>query len=119
MKALLLLPLLVALGACNTTGPHGVSSPAPRALPWKIESGTWRVDRAWYDGTAEKCVYQATRTIYGKRREYLATAYTNKQPMDPATTTKSADSRGIEGFKQAWSERIEQENNDYNIYTAH
>ncbi len=89
-------------------------------LPWKLREG-WRTDPVWYDGLAEKCVYEATRTIYGVERRYVATAYTNKQHMDARTTTKSADPAGkggIEVFKHHWSERVPTENYDYDFSTA-
>ena len=46
----------------------------------------WRTDPAWDDGKAEVCVYEATRTIYAQERRYLATAYTDKERADPAST---------------------------------
>jgi len=112
--ALALLPFAAALL---------VPSPAQdgAALPWRLRDGGWRTDRVWYDGKAEKCVYEATRTIYGLERRYLATAYTNKQHMDAGTTTKSADpeARGaVEVFKHHWSERVPTENYDYDFSTA-
>jgi hypothetical protein len=91
------------------------------ALPWRLPDEGWRTDRVWYDGQAEKCVYEATRTIYGVERRYLATAYTNKQHMDPGTTTKSANPGGrggVEVFKHHWSERVPTENYDYDFSTA-
>jgi len=101
--------------ACNSAD----SGPATGAvLPWVIQDTGWRSDAAWYDGKAEKSVYAAARSIYGVERNYLALAYTNKQAMDPRSTTKSADGTGIEVFKHHWSERIETENYDYDYSTA-
>lgn len=77
----------------------------------------WRTDRAWYDGLAEKCTYQATRTIYGAPRSYTAIAYTNKENVDPKTTCKSEDDRGVESFKHHWSERVPTERYDYDFST--
>ncbi len=102
--------LLVSLVTASTPG-------AANGVPWEPAQGGWRNDPAWYDGKAEVCVYEATRTIYGLSRPYLATAYTNKQRMDPERTVKS-DSQGIEVFKHHWSERVPTENYDYDFSTA-
>jgi hypothetical protein len=77
----------------------------------------WSTDRAWYDGLAETCTYEATRTIYGLERRYEAVAHTNKENVDPATTCKSATSEGLEVFKHHWSERVPTENYDYDFST--
>ena len=69
--------------------------PPGDSVPWNLRPEGWRVDRAWFDGKAEKCVYEATRTIYGTERTYLATAYTNKQHMDASRTVKSTTSAEI------------------------
>lgn len=87
---------------------------APSSAP---TGDAWRTDRAWHDGLAEKCVYAATRTIYGKVRSYEATAYTNKEQVDPATTCKSRTDVGIEMFKHHWSERVPTEKYDYDFST--
>jgi len=95
--------------------------PQDEPLPWKLRPDSWRTDAVWYDGLAEKCVYEATRTIYGSERKYLATAYTNKQQMDPATTVKAAGDDGgerVEVFKHHWSERVPTENYDYDFSTV-
>ena len=86
-------------------------------LPWTSPADSWRTDRAWYDGRAEMCLYEASRSIYGVDRDYVAIAYTNKQQMDPRTTTK-ATSDGVEVFKHHWSERVPTENYDYDFSTA-
>lgn len=94
-------------------------APEPRAgVPWSIAAETWRDDPTWYDGQAEVAVYAATRPIYGVARRYEARAYTNVQAMDPSTTTKSSEGRGIEVFKHHWSERVPTERYDYDFSTA-
>lgn len=111
---LLALPLvlspLAGLGTCGPTSPDG-------AVPWALREEGWRTDAAWYDGQAEKCVYEASRRIYGVARTYLATAYTNKQQMDPRTSVK-ATGEGVEVFKHHWSERAPTESYDYDFSTA-
>lgn len=78
----------------------------------------WRSDPVWYDGLAEVCVYDASRTIYGKPRAYLARAYTDKERADPRTTTKSETDQGLEVFKHHWSEIVPTENYDYRFSTC-
>jgi len=78
---------------------------------------SWRTDRTWYDGLAEKCVYEATRTIYGVERRYEAIAYTNKELVDPERGVKSDGNEGIEAFKHHWSERVPTERYDYDFST--
>ncbi len=81
----------------------------------------WRTDPVWYDGKAEWALYDAQRTIYGKPRYYKATIFTNKQRMDPATTTKAAnwrDANTIEVFKHNVSEMIETDNYTYRFLTT-
>lgn len=90
--------------------------PASNAQPG-APGDTWRTDRTWYDGLAEKCAYQATRTIYGKERRYTAIAYTNKENVDVATTCKSETNEGLEVFKHHWSEIIPTEKYDYRFST--
>ena len=116
---LALAPLCMALacGAARSAAPP----PPVESVPWELRAGGWRADPAWYDGRAEKCTYDSTRTIYGEERRYVATAYTNKQRMDPETTTKSADDAagaGVEVFKHHWSERVPTESYDYDFSTA-
>jgi len=107
--------LFVATVLAGITATGG--GPAEGLLPWTPRADGWRTDAAWYDGRAERCVYEATRTIYGEPRTYLATAYTNKQRMDPRTTVK-ATGDGVEVFKHHWSERVPTENYDYDFSTA-
>jgi hypothetical protein len=80
-------------------------------------TGTWRDDPIWHDGLAEKCVYQATRTIYGKERTYLARAYTDKERADASSTVKTDGADGVEVFKHHWSEIVPTENYDYRFST--
>lgn len=113
MRPLLLAALAAAACSASFSG-NGDSGP----LPWEVRETGWRTDPAWYDRQAEKCVYDATRSIYGVERRYAAIAYTNKQWMDPRTTTKSATDGGVEVFKHHWSERVPTENYDYDFSTA-
>ncbi|MEM7307177.1 MAG: hypothetical protein AAF682_10930 [Planctomycetota bacterium] len=113
---LALLALAPALSACG--GRAVVASGA--GVPWPVVEETWRTDPVWYDGKAEKAVYAATRIIYGRERSYDATVYTNKQSMDPATSTKASGTAGerIEVFKHHWSERAPTEAYDYDFSTC-
>lgn len=119
------LPVALALAALHAPTPAtapaapGAAAPAADAgLPWELRADGWRTDRAWYDGRAEKCTYEASRVIYGRPRSYVAIAYTNKQRMDPATTVKAAGDGGFEAFKHHWSERVPTEAYDYDFSTA-
>ncbi len=87
---------------------------APAAVP---TDGGWRSDPVWHDGQAEKCVYEATRTIYGRERRYQALAYTNQEHADPRTTCKSESGAGVAVFKHHWSERVPTEAYDYDFST--
>lgn len=96
----------------------GATLPAPPQA-WRVGDDPWRGDVTWHDGLAERAVYRARRTIYGLPRAYVATAYTNKQHMDPRTTTKAQDpAGGVEVFKHHWSERVPTERYDYDFSTA-
>ncbi len=86
--------------------------------PWPLHEASWRTDRVWYDGLAEKCVYDGTRTIYGRERAFLASIYTDKERADPRTTVKTDDPGGVEVFKHHASERVPTENYDYDFSTA-
>ncbi len=112
--------LLLASAALLSPGAPAPSPALPAAQGWPLptESEGWRTDPVWWDGLAEKCVYDATRSIYGQAREYRATAYTNKQQMDARTTTKSSSDTGVECFKHHWSERVPTERYDYDFSTA-
>jgi hypothetical protein len=102
------LGLAVALSAC---------APSRRNLAFPGGDGAWRASELWRDGKAEKCVYAATRVIYGAPRSYRAIAYTNVENYDAATTTKS-DGGGREVFKHHWSEIVPTENYDYRFSTC-
>ncbi|MCY2960888.1 MAG: hypothetical protein NTY35_12055 [Planctomycetota bacterium] len=86
-------------------------------VPFLPLADGWRTDRVWYDGLAEKCTYEATRTIYGVERRYEAVAYTNKERVDPRTGVKTDAEDGIEVFKHHWSERVPTERYDYDFST--
>lgn len=82
---------------------------------------SWKDDPIWYDGKAEYAVYDATRIIYGKPRNYEAVMITNKQKMDPQTTTKAQDWRNpdtFEVFKHNVREVIPTDNYDYKFLTT-
>ncbi len=84
-------------------------------------NSAWQHDAIWYDGKAEYAVYESHRSIYGQDREYETVIITNKQRMDPNTTTKSADwqaPRQVEVFKHNVREVIETENYDYKFLTT-
>jgi hypothetical protein len=110
----LALPLCAALAA----GLAAAAPPGASELPWAPRSPSWRTDAAWYDGRAELCVYDATRTIYGVERSYEARAYPNKQRMDPGRGVKAEGAEGVEVFKHHWSERVPTERYDYDFSTA-
>ena len=82
-----------------------------------LASDGWRNDPVWNDGLAEKCVYEAARTIYGQPRYYLATAYTDKEAADPERTVKVDSKPGVEVFKHHWSEIVPTEKYDYRFST--
>ena len=111
------LPFFAALFAVSTAC-LGSSLGASEELPWELADQGWRTDDAWYDGQAEVATYAAVRVIYGRERIYEARAYTNKQVMDPSTTTKSGGGDGVEVFKHHWSERAPTERYDYDFSTA-
>lgn len=108
------LAAVVILGACTAA----VGSDATQsAAVWRASGEGWRTDPIWHDGLAEKAVYEAELTIYEKPRSYVATAYTNKERVDPRATVKS-DTGEIEVFKHHWSERVPTENYDYRFSTS-
>jgi len=84
-------------------------------------AATWRDDPAWNSGKAEWALYEAERVVYGKPRQYEATIFTNKQHMDPKTTTKATnwqDPNSIEVFKHNYSEIFPTENYPYRMITT-
>jgi len=84
-------------------------------------TATWRDDPAWNSGKAEWALYEAERVVYGKPRQYEATIFTNKQHMDPKTTTKATnwkDPDSIEVFKHNISEIFPTENYPYRMLTT-
>jgi hypothetical protein len=92
-------------------------APSRRNLAFPGGDGAWRASELWRDGKAEKCVYAATRVIYGEPRSYRAIAYTNVEHYDASTTTKSSGG-GREVFKHHWSESVPTENYDYHFSTC-
>jgi hypothetical protein len=102
--------LLLALAACTGSGDG--------APPWPLEAASWRMDPVWHDGLAERCIYDATRTIYDRTRSFLATAYTDLELADPRSTVKTEDPAGIPVFKHHWSERVPTESYDYDFSTS-
>jgi hypothetical protein len=111
-------PALAPILALAASLQVGAPLAQERAIPWEIVAPSWRTDPVWHDGRAEKCVYEATRTIYGLERRYLATAYTNKERVDPLTTVKTEDGGGLEVFKHHWSELVPTESYDYDFSTS-
>jgi hypothetical protein len=90
------------------------TAPAPEGRP----GGSWRTDPIWYEGKAEWALYDAVRPIYGVERRYEATLFTNKQSMDPETTTKASGSGGVEVFKHNLSEMIPTAHYTYRFVTT-
>jgi hypothetical protein len=82
-----------------------------------FSAGTWRENPVWYDGLAEKCTYQATRTIYGKERRYVARIYTDKERADPETGVKTEGEPYVLVFKHHASEIVATEEYDYRFST--
>jgi hypothetical protein len=111
---------LIAVGllACSQLRDGGEGGSG--APPWSLRTASWRTDPVWHDGLAERCVYDATRTVYGVERAFLATAYTDLERADERSTVKIEDPEepGIEVFKHHWSERVPTENYDYDFSTA-
>lgn len=92
-------------------------APARTNTAFRGGDGAWRDPIHWRDGKAEKCVYSASREIYGIARQHRAIAYTNVERYDARTTTKSENDSGREVFKHHWSETIPTENYDYRFST--
>ena len=104
--------------ACAAATPTSASGAAASTRWLRLAAAdTWRTDRTWHDGLAEKCTYQAQRTIYGTARSFEAIAYTNKENVDTQTSCKSKTAEGVEMFKHHWSERVPTEKYDYDFST--
>ncbi|MCZ6837248.1 MAG: hypothetical protein O7G85_15845 [Planctomycetota bacterium] len=96
-------------------------SQAPDVEESRPSALDWKTDPAWHQGKAEWALYDATRPVYGQPRAYEATIFTNKQRMDPETTTKASDwqdPRSIEVFKHNVSELIPTPNYVYRFLTT-
>jgi hypothetical protein len=98
---------------------------APRVLTAEPaaprSASSWKADRAWNQGQAEFALYDAVRPLYGIDRHYDARIFTNKQYMNPETTTKASnwrDAGNIEVFKHNVSEMIPTENYTYRFLTT-
>lgn len=116
-RALVPVGLVMLLGAS--------SAPPPVTAPAQEGAGTsavnWKNDPAWYQGSAEWALYDATRPVEGGERHYEATIFTNKQRMNPETTTKAGDwqkPENIEVFKHNVSEVIPAGNFVYRYLTT-
>ncbi len=125
MVALLLLVAVLAPTAATTVAAESgeqdkAATPEVNAPALPGFTRDWRDNEAWYDGKAEVAVYDATRVIYGQRREYQARLFTNKEYVDPFTRTKatSQDVKGaFEVFKHHMREDIPTENYTYHYST--
>ena len=82
-----------------------------------LAGGSWRDDPVWYDGLAEKCTYEATRTVYDVERRYVARIYTDKERVDPDSTVKTEGEPYVLAFKHHASEVVPTENYDYRYST--
>jgi hypothetical protein len=113
LRTMLIRGVLGAVCLGSVLSAHSTGGAAPET--------TWRSDPVWNDGKAEWALYDAQRTIYGKPRAYQASIFTNKQIMDPRTTTKAAAADlpdGVEVFKHNVSEMIETDNYVYRFLTT-
>jgi len=110
--------MLLAAGVA--AGATALAARAP-SIPMQ-DARPWANDPAWFEGKAEWALYEATRTIYGRSRSYEATIFTNRQKMDPSTTTKAGDAMGgnsgVDVFKHNVSEVVPAENYDYRFLTT-
>jgi hypothetical protein len=81
----------------------------------------WRDDPVWHEGKAEWAVYESERVIYDKVRQHETVIFTNKEHVDPATTTKAENWRKpgmVEMFKFSVSRIIPTENYDYRYLSS-
>ncbi len=106
-----MLPAGFAICLCACTETTGEDD------PFGAFTRAWRDDPIWHDGQAEMAVYDATRTIYGSPRNYIARVYTNKELADKHTKTKSAAPRGRPVFKHHARDDIPTENYTYHYST--
>lgn len=84
MKALLVLSLCTFLIGCSSNTDQPSSAPPPIPI-----DTSWALNRTWDDGNAEVATYEATRTVYGKRRTYELTMITVKEAFNREFMTKS------------------------------
>lgn len=98
----------LAVANAGSPGPANVLAQFTRA---------WRDDPTWHDGQAEIALYDATRTIYGQPRHYVARVMTNKEHADPETKTKSDAGIGRAVFKHHVREDIPTEHYTYHYST--
>lgn len=79
----------------------------------------WKNDRIWHDGLVEKAVYDASRVVYGRPRDYEMVVFTNKEQHDRRTLTKASASRDtIEVWKHNQIEAIPTPNYTYHYVTT-
>ncbi|MEM7682412.1 MAG: hypothetical protein AAF288_10700 [Planctomycetota bacterium] len=126
-KIMALLMVLALIGALwptssgNAHTPNDTANTTPPAAPISAD-GLAKLDFAfvndpiWYDGQAEQADYDATRSMYGQPRQYVARFFTNKEPYSPATATKAAG-QGIEVFKFHVREDLPTKNYTYHYST--
>ncbi len=94
------------------------SGPAANASsPLADFSRAWRDDPVWLDGQAEIALYDATRTVHGQPRRYIARVMTNKEHADPRTTTRSPDAAGRAVFKHHLRDDIPTERDTWHFST--
>lgn len=113
--------ILSVFGALASGGSAISAIVEPESTITVQQSSSWWSDPNWYNGKAEWALYDATRNFYGRARHYEATIFTNKQQMDPDTTTKAendGDGNAFEVFKHNVSEIIPTENYDYRFLTT-
>lgn len=84
MKALLVVFVTMVLMSCSSD-----TNQPPTSTPPLPMDTLWAMDRTWDDGMAEVATYEATRTIYGKRRTYELTMITVKEAFNREFMTKS------------------------------
>ena len=117
----MILHTLVPVGLVMLLGASSAPPPAPAQEIAETSAVNWKNDPAWYQGPAEWALYDATRPARGGELHYEATIFTNKQRMNPKTTTKAGDWRkpeNIEVFKHNVSEVFETGNFVYRYLTT-